>query len=897
MSWQITIGANGAFPFSALGCSKLRREIRSQAAGTFSFTETASQMDAPALGSNLEECTVQWVPGNETGYVEPINYFQGRLTSIPRAGAPANEERRYVISDPWVDFERVTYQQQWNVINGKDESGSPTTAGEYRSECLLGIDIKGNLMNSDAAITDVVNWAIARGANVQLGTILKDSLGSSTAAPVPVKEISDLPCSSVIQELLRLTPDAVTWFDYTTTPPTFNVTRRGNCTPVSVEFSGAPEDIELSPRWDLVRSQVVIRYVQENQTDGLPATTTIVDAAPGGADGLGFDAMVATVRLAGSNTTFQKQPVQTAPIPNDGTDSGAVAWWQAHVPWLQQFSADRLTIEGVAGSVDPGQLDSNGDGDSIEDDIAKYPRELISGAVSGWMNCYVARTTWTANVSYSYPDTTDTESQKALTVFGADSDANHLEIAAQITATSAVTQTYAQLSSYTSPEPVPAGLAAALYSALSVLHYDGSYTLVQNEVGLNRLGIVLNITGSQQPWGAMNALVQEITDELDEGRTIWKVGPPRHLTIQDLMEQLRYTRTRVPSGHIKERESGQPGDAPTVDGPGSMPLNGNATTPIASSSYPWIGSIVDHSDDESNQPDTYDAVVGYGVSSFAGSNPTPLEKLEIDVGNDGGMDGSSWSSPDGFVSATDLYNTFSLISGDDTEINDQLLIGRTNSDGAGGSIILTPFEPCVVLSPNLDGSYEPESDQYIKISLPDSQIEIQDLAGSTINAVINGSGAPSIELINANTGNYCKLDEYALTLDQPGDGMMEIGGDFMEVSITLETGSFAYLGGGSLSLYDSYSTDTAILQGNFLQMTDSEGGSAFLDTSLLQIADGNGSTSLLYTSKLEIYGAGQVIIDASATNSMEVSLMLVPDWVDPTNNRYVLCSAPIPPPK
>jgi hypothetical protein len=393
--------------------------------------------------------------------------------------------------------------------------------------------------------------------------------------------------------MLRWSPDAVAWLDYSTLPPTFNVTRRANCIPLSVPMSGSIESIDIKALPDLVAPSVVIRYLQENKTDGFPSVVVIPDVWPPGATGTEYGSLVQTVRLAGSNSTYQKQPVVTTLIPTDDSanagggpaDDPTIVWWLRKVAWLQQFSPDRLAITNVSGVVDPGQLDPGGDGSALDDDIDLYPNELISGSVVSWMDCTVAATTWSALVSYNYPDSADAEAQKALGVFGpaegGGAGSGQVYIACHARATNAVTQTYAQLTGYDQPEPVPAGLAEYLYGSIATLQYEGSYTVVSQDVGTWRLGTVLNLTGGRPEWSAMNALVQEIADDLDSGRTTLRFGPAGHLTRRDLMELLRANRTRTTSSHIKERQTGAPGDAPQVDGPAHTATGGSSTTPSA----------------------------------------------------------------------------------------------------------------------------------------------------------------------------------------------------------------------------------------------------------------------------------------------------------------------------
>jgi hypothetical protein len=601
--WQISIASNAGGTwqsFASLNCSALRRNLRSQAAGEFTFTETCQAMDAAPLGSIMDVCAVRWVP-ELPGDPEEAVIFTGRLTKIPRLGAPAMEARRYVISDAWNDLERLTYQQQWNSWTGEDQGGSPTFAYRYRSEFIMGIDpVSGGAQTSDETIIAVLNWAISCGAELQVGTILQGG-----GPPVPWKPGKDMPCSRVIQELLRLTPDAVTSMDYTVFPPRLNITRRQNCTAVGIAMNGNIEKIDLTPRNDLVRSAVVIHYLSVGQSDGKPVVQEIIDAAPEGADGTAFDSIVATVRLNGGDSTYQKQKVTAEAMPTAKSADGeggpstdpTILWWQRKVGWLANLGApgvydaseigDQLVITNVYGTYLVGQGNDDGTGDiAVSPAEDGYPNELIAGTLADWMGVQWAGTSWTALCKYSYPSSTaDYSSQdwQATKTFGPDDGSGFspaLPVAGNAMLTNAVTQTYMGLTSYTNAEAAPEGFAAILYSALNPLHYEGEVSTVSGEVTGNSLGTVLNVTGSQQPWAAMNALVQEISDELETGRTTWKVGPPAHLNVQDLMSMLNYTRSRVPSSRVKEQQTGSPGDsAAAVEGGIAGPLSGGTSAP------------------------------------------------------------------------------------------------------------------------------------------------------------------------------------------------------------------------------------------------------------------------------------------------------------------------------
>lgn len=69
-------------------------------------------------------------------------------------------------------------------------------------------------------IIEALNWALKPFATsgqfpFQIGTV-------SPNVDCPIDEVRDITCAEVIHKMLRWTPDAVTWFDYSTSPPTFN---------------------------------------------------------------------------------------------------------------------------------------------------------------------------------------------------------------------------------------------------------------------------------------------------------------------------------------------------------------------------------------------------------------------------------------------------------------------------------------------------------------------------------------------------------------------------------------------------------------------------------------------------------------------------------------------------
>jgi hypothetical protein len=139
MPFTLQIGDGAPQLFTDLGLTRLRRRQASQQAGSFSFTAEGALMDGNALAGEGTICTV---------YSNGAPFFSGRLHQIPRRGSGAGESIDYQLLDAWHDLECNVYQQQWNVINGIDENGNPSNAAQYRSECILGMDLTGNALNN-----------------------------------------------------------------------------------------------------------------------------------------------------------------------------------------------------------------------------------------------------------------------------------------------------------------------------------------------------------------------------------------------------------------------------------------------------------------------------------------------------------------------------------------------------------------------------------------------------------------------------------------------------------------------------------------------------------------------------------------------------------------------------
>jgi hypothetical protein len=92
-------------------------------------------------------------------------------------------------------------------------------------------------------------------------------------------------------------------------------------------------------------------------------------------------------------------------------------------------------------------------------------------------------------------------------------------------------------------EAPPIGLALEYFAALQTLPWEGFVNLHARDCDSGvRPGKVLNLAGGRAAWATMNAVVQSVTEELQNGVTAIEFGPPEHLGPQDFVSMLMFNR-------------------------------------------------------------------------------------------------------------------------------------------------------------------------------------------------------------------------------------------------------------------------------------------------------------------------------------------------------------------
>lgn len=531
-------------------------------------------------------------------------WFYGRVVQVPGRASAKAEDQFYRVAGPWWYLENLVFQQTWQTTNGTTTTLIPTN----KSRLILSQSQDGTKLATGAAILEVLAYATARGVPITVGTITPNAIA-------PYAEVLDRSCAEVIRNFLRWTPDAMATFDYTTTPyPTLSIHLRADAATVTLPAYGAPiSGLDLTPRHDLQAPAVVLKFEQTNDIDNDTFTSLIVQPAPSTATGDELGALVMTLDLSGARATYQKQPITTAVIPQSDTSAGVIDWWKGKFAWLKDFDNSDLTV--VAGT----QVVAIENPANYPDiTLSDVPNELLSGSIAAWMQLNAAPLLVTATIQYTGAATTES---------GAVFDAmNQRALYTRVMGTNAETQTYSRLTSETEAEPVPMGLAAALYAAVSVLQYDGVLELTEQECsGVGAPGVLLNLTGGRAEWATMAAQIQRVEEKIDLGQTLITVGPTKHLGHAELTTWLRANRNRRISYRLGERKTGSgSGNAAKVQGGEQSPRSDSVFRPSAGGTA------------EPNKPfeifnasDTTGLKVTINANSFLQQSLTPNDTVAI----------------------------------------------------------------------------------------------------------------------------------------------------------------------------------------------------------------------------------------------------------------------------
>lgn len=509
MSDWSAIVAGAAKSFADLGWSNAQRSRRSQGSDQLSVVAArASILDAHPISAGDEVIIRK----------DGAAWFAGRTVLVDLDASGTAEGSRIQIAGPWWYFDNLVYQQVWHIYGGGDVT---------KSHCLLNTWADGLLMGVRDQLHEALTWAATQAAARYGSAPFQWNKAEFPDAQIPADEVRDITVAEVIRKQLRWIPDAVTWFDYSTTPPTFHCARRSALQAKSIAPSSGIQAIRVVPRADLVVPAVVLKYERTDQIDGVAVPSVSTDAAPADATGTEFGALCATIDLQGFSVSYARAVVESVPLP---PLSNTQAWWTWMISkerWLQDNRVQLLEVKSLTR-----QAASN-------PSLPVLDRELVAGQVPDWLNATAQQETVTLEA-------------RMQIVAGADADEIVTRrFTASINTTSATSGEYSQAQSITAGEAPPVGLAQVIYDALSVLEHEGTVSLVGEELPAEgstdaiSVGHRLNVTELRAEWATMAAMVQEITEDIATGQRTIRFGPPQHLGPRDLVDLLRVNRFRL----------------------------------------------------------------------------------------------------------------------------------------------------------------------------------------------------------------------------------------------------------------------------------------------------------------------------------------------------------------
>jgi len=526
MSWEIQIAGQWQ-SFASLGLKDLKLQYVSQDADSATFSST-TDFDSEALLAYRTEASIRYVDADDNATL----WFTGERTTLPRNGGPRSESITYRLDGPWAQLERCPYEQEWALW----DSGAGALVATSHARVILNQSTTGKYTVAQQ-IKAIVDYAQSKGVNIQ-------ATGASIAVAdvaLPSDERTDVMCAEAIRVVLRHFTNVVVSIDYSTTPPTLCCKQRASCTAASVTIPG-PESVSITRRDDLAPPGILIRYEQLHQHDSNTFRTLVEDSA---GDTAAYDCVKLTVELAGTRSKGVEQYVRVESLlALLDTDAQKKTWLLSHFKVLSGLVADDITIDSFSVASAGGEA------------LQSLSYVLVAGEIPPWLQATVNHQAQVVTASLSYErSVTDvgtvgvTEEPLVYRVMAVDADCG---VDGE--------RTYQQTITEDAGEPIPSGLAAALYAAWSEIHYDGTIAVHADECsGTIRPGNVINIQGGMAEWQIMRALVQSVTEDVEHGRTSITIGPPRQVTIDDLLALAHASRTKKYAGDYSYRASVEPG--------------------------------------------------------------------------------------------------------------------------------------------------------------------------------------------------------------------------------------------------------------------------------------------------------------------------------------------------
>jgi hypothetical protein len=524
---------------------------------------------------DVTSATIPELGQTVTLYRDGSKFFHGHVIDNPVSITAGEQSVSVVVAGPWWWLDRI------NLTSTKTDG---TGATAERLSYVFGTTSSG--VNLKTAIEALIDRAIALGAPMQRGSV-------ATFFQVPRITLNQSTCAQALAELVRLVPDTMAAFDYSTSPPTLNITRRGTA---SVETftvgSSAIEGISIHPVYEMKVDRVDLDYV----TRDVQGRTQYVNQGSGtAATGRNLRLNISGPELDTflPNDLFDSYQIQTANLSGTGFDSFIVsadsvlasAKKTSGLTSLPVVVADGVTYSyrdswryssgGTCGP-DPTStlftsksnslqfLDEQGNTVSttgkkvvitdeppewvtkelgltfekirIVGDVTYTRQDQAMSCTYGSDGPVVAEPAWAGTVNWYKSLGGYSGSGHVITKFYRFTVDAYL-----VNSTYSTLTTVYRPADYTFLTP-PSGLAANLKSAQDFVPYAGTIDLTEQDVGaISYMGKVINISGSFSAYSAMKALVAGVSMDIKNGQTSIELGTPPRLDYRTFTDRIRRT--------------------------------------------------------------------------------------------------------------------------------------------------------------------------------------------------------------------------------------------------------------------------------------------------------------------------------------------------------------------
>ncbi len=534
MDYTIQIGTGSAVAPAALGVTGGDLTYRANGFDSLEI-DVAADLDAAAVFADKAKVTLR--QGSAIVFV-------GEVVIDPRTTVVDGPSHHYSILSYLARLDRHNFGQKTKVY-----SGSPAALGEVWDPLVtLGQDADGARCTAAAQIAAVLDFAAA-----EKGVPVSYVAGTWPAGfQAPLDQRENIPCWEAIVCQLRWMPDYVLWCDYSSGSTVVRLLPSDSLAVVTVDADdGILETARLSPRRDLVLPGVRCLFRRVDEYDGKEREVRLFQSAGDPDDP---DAKDIFVDLEGSSTTTISQKVAVAPYPSFDSvdyDGDVRTWLIGRVPWLADIDAADWSITNI-----------------VRSGAEAYENELVEGSICGWMPVSEEFEVVTCTVEYATKDVDGKYVDKAT-----------VKLPVACRSTDATSKTYRKKVAFQAPETPPTGLAAGIFAAWSVLHWDGTFASDMDVLGWScRPGARINLLGGPAEWETMAALVQEFSLSLDDDSCGVRLGTCRAIEADSMVALHRALRGRRFA--YKRSVSSATAEAPAaMEGPESFPSDASADSP------------------------------------------------------------------------------------------------------------------------------------------------------------------------------------------------------------------------------------------------------------------------------------------------------------------------------